>query len=213
MPGRASESAASARTEPGSRQGGSRTRITVETEIPVQDAADFYGLYAAAFEPLRPSAVARQVLYEREFFEEMADPRVLKYVAWDPHDRPIGLSTLTRHLETIPWISPQYFTAHFPEHAARRAIYYLGFTLVHASTRRSRVFAEMIGAIVRRLVAERAVCAYDICSYNNRVLRLAGNIEALLHRTADVSVEVVDSQAYYAATFGGPSSDGPVMRK
>ena len=40
------------------------------------------------------------------------------------------MSTLTRHLETVPWISPEYFAYHFPEHTARDAVYYLGFTLV-----------------------------------------------------------------------------------
>jgi hypothetical protein len=184
---------------------GDQTRITVETEVPIHDAAVFYALYTTAFEALRASAVARQVLTEDEFFEEMADSRVLKYIAWDRHDQPVGLSTLTRHLETIPWISPQYFMKHYSEHAARDAVYYLGFTLVAPGTRRSRVFADMIGAIVQRLVAERAVCAYDICAYNNRVLQLADNVEALLHRTADVSVEIVDSQTYYGATFSGPA--------
>jgi len=58
---------------------------------------------------------------------------VFKYVEWSSR-RPIALATMTSHLETVPWISPEYFSVRYPEHAAQRAIYYLGFTLVHPSS-------------------------------------------------------------------------------
>jgi hypothetical protein len=143
------------------------------------------------------------VLYRDEFFEEMRDPRVWKYLTRDRSGQACGLSTLTQHLETVPWISPEYFAAHYPEHAARRAIYYLGFTLVSAEHRRSRVFEQMISMIVDRIVADNGVCAYDICAYNNEALRFADNIEALLHRSATVTVDRLDTQTYYCADFSG----------
>ena len=48
----------------------------------------------------------------------MLDPRVHKYIAWDDDGVAVGMSTLTRHLETVPWISPDFFAYHFPEHTA-----------------------------------------------------------------------------------------------
>ena len=35
----------------------------------------------------------------------MADPRVDKYVAWESAPQPVGITTLTKHLEAVPWIS------------------------------------------------------------------------------------------------------------
>ena len=73
---------------------------------------------------------------------------------------------MTRSLETVPWISPEYFRARFPEHAARDAIYYLGFTLVDPKNRDQRVFEEMFRLGMQRLIDDRAVCAWDLCAYN-----------------------------------------------
>jgi hypothetical protein len=116
----------------------------------------------------------------------------------------VGLSTLTSDLETVPWISAAYFAYHYPEHAARGAVYYQGFTLVHRGYRKSRVFQILTERVVELLVAERAVCAYDICGYNNDTIGFADNIERLLHRNADVTVVPIDVQTYYSATFRGP---------
>jgi hypothetical protein len=181
--------------------------VTVEKEVDDETAARYYKLYHDTFSALQVKAVARQLLHEEEFFEEMSDPRVHKYVAWDEDGDAIGLSTLTRHLETVPWISPQYFAYHFPEHTARDAVFYLGFTLVVPHRRQSRIFQAMIERVVELLVEERAICAWDICSHNDMTLSLQDNIERLLYRRADVTVAPIDRQTYYAGTFRGPVVD------
>ncbi|MGZ4524317.1 MAG: hypothetical protein ACXVXO_13025, partial [Mycobacteriaceae bacterium] len=68
----------------------------------------FYDLYLAAFGPMRTRAAARNVLHQDEFFAEMNDTRVSKYVAWDADGRAVGLTTLTNDLHSVPWISPEY---------------------------------------------------------------------------------------------------------
>lgn len=181
--------------------------VTVEAKVDEPTAESFYELYVDTFGDLATKAVARQVLHEHEFREEMVDERVQKYLAWDEDGEVLGMATLTNHLATVPWISPDYFAHHYPEHAARGAVYYLGFILVRQDRRRSRVFSEMITRIVDLLVADRAVCGWDICAFNNDVLRLEDNIEGLLRRLSDVSVRTVDAQTYYSATFHG-AADG-----
>ncbi|MET8649627.1 hypothetical protein [Nocardia aurea] len=175
--------------------------VTVETSIPDAGIEVFHRLYEEAFGPLRTKAIARQVLHRAEFREEMIDPRVLKYVARTPDGEPIGVTTLTRHLETVPWISPHYFAARYPEHAARNAIYYAGFTLVAPSARQGAAFHAMIKSVVQVLVAERAAVGWDICSYNNTQLSFADSIRAVLDEQANVEVAVEDSQTYYTAQF------------
>ena len=78
-----------------------------------------------------------------------------------------------RHLETVPWISPAYFAHHYPEQTARDAVYYLGFILVDHDHRRSHLFIDLIRRVTETLVDARAMCAYDICAYNDEVLGLA----------------------------------------
>ena len=182
--------------------------ITVETHIDLDTAQKFYELYLEAFGELATKAVARQVLHKHEFMDEMDDERVYKYLAWDKKGQVVAMCTLTSHLETVPWVSPAYFTHKYPEHASRGAVYYLGFVLVRPQYRRSHLFHQLIERVVEVLVSERAVCSYDVCGHNDEVLRLGGIIEALLHRIADVDVAPVDAQTYYTATFTGhPSTD------
>ncbi|NEW41009.1 hypothetical protein GV794_06235 [Nocardia cyriacigeorgica] len=177
--------------------------VTVETTIDGESVELFHGLYEQAFGALRAKAAARQVLHREEFLAEMSDSRVLKYVARTGTGEPVGVTTLTRHLETVPWISPEYFSARYPEHAAREAIYYAGFTLVAPSARQGAAFHVMIESVVRVLVAERATVGWDICSYNNTRFSFADGIRAVLEEQADVEVAVEDSQTYYAARFIG----------
>ncbi len=179
------------------------TTVTVETAVPTQAARMFFELYLAAFAPMRTRAAARNVLHEEEFYAEMSDPRVDKYVAWNPGGQPVGLTTLTNDLRTVPWISPEYYAAQFPEHTARNAVYYLGFTLVHPDARRGTTFTDMMGHVLGRLVADRAVVGCDICAYNNSALSFDKNIIKMLTAATEVTVEVLDTQTYYSAEFRG----------
>lgn len=188
-----------------------RLSVTVETDIDPGTAEAYYQLYLTAFGRLKVRAAGRQVLHRHEFMCEMTDDRVWKYVAWSEDGNPVGLSTLTRHLDLIPWISAAYFAEKYPDHARRNAIYYLGFSLVNSPQRRSHVFDDMISAVVERLVDDRAVCGYDICAYNDQALRLGYNIESLLMRRAEVHVEAIDRQTYYSASFIGPRVE-PTLR-
>ena len=185
--------------------------VTIEAAVDEATARRFWKLYKKTFGALATKAVARQLLHEHEFMDEMLDARVDKYLARDEHGEPVAMCTLTRHLETVPWISPDYFTHHYPEHTARDAVYYLGFILVDPEHRRAQLFIELIGRVAQLMIAERAVCAYDICSHNNDVLGLADAIERLITRTGEFDVAVVDTQTYYAAVCAGPKL--PEMRK
>lgn len=181
-------------------------RITIEVERAMDEAVTerFWRLYLETFTPMAVVAVARQVLHREEFVEEMADPRVMKYVARDAAGEVVGLTTLTRDLETVPWISPQYFAARYPEHTARDAVFYLGFTLVTPEHRRSKVFQAMIEEVIGHVRDARGVCGWDVCAYNEQVLGFSTMITLLLHSHADCAVEAIDTQLYSAVEMFGP---------
>ena len=188
------------------RRAASSRRVSVERVLDEPSVAMFYALYLTAFGPMRTRAAARHVLREDEFAADMTDPRVDKYVAWSSDGAPVGLTTLTNDLTAVPWISPEYFAAQFPEHTTRGAVYYLGFTLVDPRARGATVFHDMMAHVLQRLVAERAVVACDIAAYNNTVHSFDANLVAMLTATAEVNVEVLDTQTYYAAGFTGPAA-------
>ncbi|MEG3614022.1 hypothetical protein [Isoptericola haloaureus] len=177
------------------------TEVTVETVVDGELAERFWGLYREAFEPLRTRAAARHVLHRHEFDEEMADPRVLKLLAHDESGEAVGLTTLATDLAAVPWVSPEFFAARYPEHAARDAVWYIGFTLAHPGRRSTRTFMDMIDVLVARLAEHHVVCAYDVSRFNDDGLRFADNLRRHLERTRDVTVETVDRQTYYATTF------------
>jgi GNAT superfamily N-acetyltransferase len=178
-------------------------KITIEAALGTDVIEQFYDLYVIAFRPLQTNAAARHMLSLDEFTEEMTDPRIDKYIAWDDNGEAIALTTLTTDLAAVAWISPHYFVAKYPEHAARGALYYLGYTLVHPENEGRGVFARIAARIVRRLTEERAVCAFDVCGYNDGVHQIGQSI-ANLSRSLDMKMDTVDVQTYYAAAFNGP---------
>jgi hypothetical protein len=176
-------------------------RFTRETVVTEPLSAQFYELYELTFGPLRSRSVARQVLTKSEFYTQMSDPRVDKYIAWSDDGEPVGITTLTKHLESVPWISPEYFAAHYPDHWARHAVYYLGFTLARPSMRRQGFLEAIIEVGMAPLAAERAVLGYDVCAYNNTTLGFTERINDILERYPLVQLAAVDTQVYYAVTF------------
>jgi hypothetical protein len=181
-------------------------KVVVEREMPADLIEGFYGVYREAFEPLRTRAAARHVLTAEEFAEEMVDARVDKYVVYDRDRRAVALTTFTDDLRTVPWIEPAYYAARFPEQAARNAIFYLGFTLVHPDHQGGPAFSLTLVQLVRRMVASGGVCAYDICAYNDTVRSMGAGIEAAVTAMADVTIVGSDTQTYYTAEFHARAS-------
>lgn len=176
-------------------------RFSRETVIDRAASQVLYSLYHRAFEPLKVQAAARQVLTCDEFFVQMEDERIDKYVAWEPDGQPIGLITLTRHLDAVPWVSPEYYADRFPEQWARNAVYYLGYLLAQPVTRRTRFLETICRLCIEPLVAERAVIAYDVCSYNNDMLGFADRISRVARQFASSHVHKLDAQVYYAVNL------------
>ncbi|HET9516262.1 MAG TPA: hypothetical protein VFO77_00900 [Actinoplanes sp.] len=183
-------------------------KITIEQKVPADLVAAFYDLYLDAFNPLRTRAAARHVLTLDEFAEEMVDGRVDKYVVWDDDGRPIGLTTLTTDLRAVPWISEDFYHHRYPEHAARNAIYYLGYTLVHPDHESEGITARIIAKIVQRMHRTGGVCAFDVGGYNDATHGIGAKM-AGIGRRRPMDLVTVDRQSYYAAVFHGPDAPAP----
>lgn len=172
-------------------------RFTREYRVEAQPALAFYELYETSFGPLRVQALARQVLTEAEFHDQMADASVMKYVAWDDADRPVGLCTLTNRLASVPWISPEYFADRYPEHWRRDAVWYFGFVLAHPDERRSRFIDQLVDVGIGELVQQHAICAWDMCAYNDETLGIGTRLAQSFQRLTGVAPRLADTQNYY----------------
>lgn len=176
-------------------------QVTVEDVLDTHEAARFWPVYRAAFGHLATRAAARQTLHREEYFEEMADPKVAKYVARADDGEAIGLTTLILSLSLVPWISPEYYAARYPEQAAREVLYYVGFSLTHPHRRSVTAFPAMVNAITARASREKAVLLWDVCAYNNDAFDFADGIGGHVKRTHGLTTEQLDSQTYYALAF------------
>jgi hypothetical protein len=174
--------------------------LTIERTIPDEVAGAFYAMYTAAFGPMRTRAAARHLLSEAEFAEEMADKRIEKYVVWADDGEPLALTTFTADVTAVAWVSPDFYAARYPEHTARGALFYLGYSLVRPDRPAYRAARLMLDRIVDRLIAERAVCVFDVAMYNDK--RAVGRFAAALRRGRGARLETLDVQTYYGVTFG-----------
>ena len=178
------------------------TTIRTLAEVDDATARRFYALYVETFGELAIRAVNRHLLRREEFMAVMVDPRIDKIVIEDDATGElIAMCTLTNHLETVDWVSSEYFAHHYPDHWSRGAVYYLGFSLVASSRRRVQLFTELIAHVTRTLVAQDAVCSWDICMFNNETIGLGDAVKAIVTGTAPIDVNAVDTQTYYTAVL------------
>jgi GNAT superfamily N-acetyltransferase len=171
--------------------------LTIESYLAGPIVDRLYDVYAKAFRPLATTAAARHLLDAAEFAAEMADPRIDKYIVWDDEGRPIGMTTFTTDMTAVPWISAQYYTARYPEHAAAGKLYYLGYTLVAPEREQEGVAGRILAKLARRLIDEGAVCGFDVSGHNDDTR----HIIARLASSTPATVQPVDVQTYYAADF------------
>ena len=178
-------------------------RLDRVTAVPDELVEGFLAMYRAAFAPLEVLAPARQALTDDEFRAEMADPGVVKFVAWDATNTACALAFVASDLSAVPWVSVPYFAARFPEHFARGAVFYAGALLVRPD-RQGGPWAKMVLEDLFRFIAEhRGVLAWDCCGFNAEIVHLPESVARAAHRVSYVDVAELDQQRYYAYVVDG----------
>ncbi len=182
--------------------------VTVAEQVDRADLTRFWELYEAAFTPLASRAASREMLSRAEFTAMMNDRRVLKYVARDDDGDSVGLATLAREVEAVPWLSVPYFRRRWPQEYAEGRLYYVGFLFTHPAHQGTGLLRQMVRAVVRTLAEARAVTGFDISGYNRETYNL---LIGLMRRAGpEVVPDVIslDEHVYYAVTFRASGMDG-----
>lgn len=173
------------------------------TVIPHDLVEEFLGVYRAAFQPLETLAPARQSFDDDEFRHEMADERVIKFVAYDADGNACAMAFMATDLNAVPWISVPYFAKRFPDHYARGAIFYVGALLVR-SEKQGGPWAKAIVDDMVRFVGERqGVATFDCCGFNVDVVKLPDTLARATHALAYAETMELDQQRYYAYQMAG----------
>ena len=176
-------------------------RVEQRRTVPPDLAQVFLGVYRGAFTPLERLSPTRQALSDDEFLAAMNDESVVKFVGWDRGDEPCAMAVMATDLSVVPWISVPYYVARFPDHHRRGAIYYFQAMLVRAQSQGgpwARLMLEEIAAVLAR---DRAVAAFDCCSYTVEVARLHEMFARVAGRVCDLDPIELDRQHYYGYVF------------
>jgi hypothetical protein len=176
--------------------------ITMERTLADTTVEDFLVVYRESFAELDDKAAARQSLTDDEFREEMHTERVLKFVAWDSGARPAALAFVATDLEVVPWISPHYYALRYPEHFARRAIFYFGALLVRPGYRGGVLSYALLKELTRFVAAHGGIAAFDCCQFNHDAIGLPDLIGAVASEVCEVDRQEIDAQRYYAYVAG-----------
>lgn len=178
-------------------------RVSIETVIDTATTEQFLALYRAAFDPLVPLAAGRQSLTDDEFRSEMAEESALKFVGWNRHDEPVAMAVMNTDLSTLPWVSQEFWVQRYPEHAARNAIHYYGVILVSPHVKGGLWAYRLLLATVTYTATHQAIAAFDCCRHNVESVKLPQMVADVGHKLANLEVEEVDTQHYYAYIFDG----------
>lgn len=183
-------------------------RITLERSIDVETQEQFLAIYREAYAPLESLAAARQTLTDTEFRDEMQLDSVLKFIGWNNDNEPCAMCFVATDLSVVPWISPAFFGGHFPEHYARRAIYYFGALLVRPVDQDGPWIAKMLEALALKAASDRAVCAFDCCEFNVTQVGVPTFVAEMTARHAELVTHEIDVQRYYAYVVGAVNEEG-----
>jgi hypothetical protein len=178
-------------------------KIVAHRHLADSEAEMLFELYLAGFESMKTRAAARHAFSREEFLDELADERICKHVAYDNAGCPIGMLTLTKDLDAVPWISPQYFEARYPDHFARNAIYYLGYVIVHPNHQGTRLLEHLLSTrVFIPLAQEKAVLGFDISGFHNGPSGFARRLQAMaLRHTPTAVMTPIDTQTYFDFTW------------
>jgi GNAT superfamily N-acetyltransferase len=178
-------------------------RVETLTEVPTDLVESFLGVYRKAFAPLEIRAAARQALTDDEFREEMADARVLKFVAYDEAGAAAGLAFMATDLSIVPWVSVPYYAHRFPDHYARGAIFYVGALLVRPDRQGGPWMKALVDTMITHVATNRGIAAFDCCGFNTDVVKLPDTLARATHTLAYAETVEIDNQRYYAYEMAG----------
>lgn len=174
--------------------------ITQQRTPTIPDVDEAWALYTDIFTDINALAAQRHLMTVDEFTGVYHDPHVLKFYVHDDAGNLAGMAVLTQQLEAWPLISPQFFARRWPEHYARRAIWYAGF--VGVLPQHAYGFRELVTTMYTHIISNNGIAVMDCCTYNMTQRRLpAVTLKLLGWLNPAADMEIADTQTFVAYRF------------
>jgi ribosomal protein S18 acetylase RimI-like enzyme len=151
----------------------SNSEVSVMKRERITDDADekrLWDIYRATFEKVNRMSPCRQSFDKEHFLEALHDVTVLKYLLIHKDAGSIGIGFITNDFKNTPWISWEYFKAHYPEPFEQRHIYYFMGLAIDEKFRGRRYSLPLIEHIIDDL-PHHAIMGFDH----------SGNVNPMLH--------------------------------
>lgn len=180
--------------------------ITIEPIVSADDIAAFYEIYWESWQGMLDTSPTRQYLLFEEFALEATDPRVLKFILWREGGQPAAMAFVASDLSIVPWCSPEFYAARFPEHYREGRIFYVGSIVVHPSQRQGTVIRALLRAITLHIVEVRGIAAFE-CSHYMYLKGWHKLIASVGHLFSDLDAQDLGQpQHYFAYVISGPAT-------
>ena len=180
-----------------------QTQPTTLTVPPVDQA---WQLYAELFAEINTLAAQRHLMTVEEFTGVYHDPRILKFYVHDDAGALAGMSVLTQDLDAWPLISAPFFARRWPQHYARKAIWYVGFVAV--APHRLHGFRELVGRMYAHVASNNGIVAMDFCTHNLTRRRLpAITLKLLEQMNPAAGMQIADAQSVVLFDFDHSHGD------
>ena len=166
----------------------------------IPDVHEAWTSYANIFAEINTLAAQRHLMTVDEFATVYHDPRVLKFYVHDQNGDLAGMSVLTQHLDAWPLISPPYFARCWPQHYARKAIWYIGF--VGVTPHHQHGFRQLVNDMYVHVISNTGIAVMDFCAYNTVRRRLpAVTLKLLGGINPAAGMQTADSQSFVVYRF------------
>ena len=108
----------------------------------------------------------------------------------------------------MPWISPEFYAARFPEHHARNAIYYVGAAIVEPGSRVQGWAVALFKRMTSDVAADKGIAAFDCSHHSATELHVPELVALAGAKVCEFERNTLDTQTYYAYEATALLDDG-----
>jgi hypothetical protein len=157
-----------------------------------EEAKILWDIYDQSFLETNKKTPCRQSFDKDHFFQILKNATALKYLLFIDN-QVVGMGMVTNNLENTPWISEDYFKAHFSEATSSGLLYYFMGIVIFKKYQRMGNAIAIIEEIVKNL-PEGAILGFDHSFGANRHLPYFTKI---ISQAKFIKTKYIDRQQYY----------------
>lgn len=120
--------------------------VAVMSEVPDDAYDDLWEMIQTGFQDLNRKSYEKQDMTQSELFEDLRSNQVLKYIARDQKQRPVGLLTVHAGLDDVTWTDTTKLMQKQNEVDPDATPYYVGTIVVPVNERGSEAATNLIRA-------------------------------------------------------------------